>query len=175
MLTNSAGGQKFNLFIKVVHWRAKLILSVLIPIVLAILVLDWSFVRYRLLDEAIAPNFWGGQKVVTSRWSYLFKEPQKQDLIIYSPSKDVYMPGRVIAVVQDDVAIFNGAIYVNGNPVPNSEQHPQTTSKSVFIRVPQGYVGVLTAEPTETLARFKLVPLNTIKGKIIGPWQVLII
>ena len=160
---------QFTLFLKISHRKQKLLLATCSVIILNLLLLDWSFVRYRLLDESIAPAFWGGQKVVTLRWAYLLTSPQRQDMIIYSQAGR-FLPGKIVAVPGDHVAFSKGVIFLNGTPLHDTGGLTYENASPAEISVPKGFVGVI-----DNPGRFKLVAIKNIKGKILGNWQVLII
>jgi hypothetical protein len=166
--------QQFYLFTRIIKWRkTKLIAFLLALLLMLILLLDWSFVRYRLLDESMSPIFWGGQKVITLRWAYLFTVPERDDLIIYTPFSGTFRPGLVIAVPGDELKLVDGTLFINSTPV-QEVQFPAGFSSSE-LTVPEKFVCVVEPNPLEAPARLKLISRNSISGKILGHWQVLII
>ena len=137
--------QEFTLFTKIIKWKHRLGLGFLALLLIFLLLLDFSFVRYRLMDASLAPAYWGGQKVITLRWAYIFHLPQKQDYIVYKQGS-LFIPAQIVAV-----------------PGDNFEQKV----------LPPGFVGVVADFGSE--AKATRVPIKSIKGKILGKWQVLLI
>ena len=137
--------QEFTLFAKMARWKHRLGLGFLAILITLLLLLDFSFVRYRLMDASLAPAYWGGQKVITLRWAYVFHSPQKLDYIVYKQGS-LFIPAQIIAV-----------------PGDNFEQKV----------LPPGFVGVVTDFGSAQMAT--TVPIKLIKGKILGKWQVLLI
>jgi len=160
------------LFPKPRRWKLKLAGAGLFLLITSLLLLDWGFVRYRLLDEALAPAFWAGQKVVTLRTAYWILPPRRNDLIVYSRTKGVYQSGKLLAIQGDRIAIQHGKVVLNGSPVPGSPAFGDLSIPQ--ITVPLGFVSLLP-NPEELPVRLQLIPIRNIQGKILGNWQVLII
>lgn len=164
--------RQFHLFYKAVHWKTRLGIGAVVVFLIVLLLSDWCFVRYRLLDEALAPNYWSGQKVVTFRFAYGLAEPARQDMVIYSPAPGEFAAGRVAGTAGDQVELRQGRLYVNGLPtadLPSCQDNPLAA-----ITVPAGFICLqpgLSDRPT----RFKIISANSIVGKVIGGWQVLMI
>ncbi len=166
--------QNFSLFNKIMRRRkCKLTFILATALLAAALILDWSFVRYRLLDGSLSPVFWGGQKVVTFRWAYLFRTPERNDLIIYTPVPGTFCPGKVLGLPGDRVTLVDGQVFINNTPLPGVLL-PSNVGATQLI-VPREFICVGVANPVEHPARLKLVPTNAVCGKILGHWQVLII
>ncbi|HEX3015729.1 MAG TPA: S26 family signal peptidase [Desulfobacteria bacterium] len=163
-MPNRDSGQ-FNLFVVEAprNITVRCLAWAFICLVFTTLFLDWVFVRYRLLDESVAPAYWSGQKVVTFRWAYQFSHPQQNDLIIFSPVEGIYVAGKIIAL-----------------PGEQAKTSFDTKGYNPAQVVPNAYVSVqlnTARQPTsrDSGATHLLVPLAAIKGKIIGPWQVQLI
>lgn len=163
---------KLNFFPKPNRWKLKLFSAAACLVLAALLLLDWCFVRYRLLDETLAPAFWGGQKVVTFRLAYWLSHPQRNDMVIYSPARDVFKPGKLLGVAGDVVALEQGKIILNGSPVPGGLTYGDISIPAT--KVPQGFVCLLPG-PEERPVQFRLMAIKNIKGRIVGNWQVLLI
>ena len=161
--------KQFDLFSKEVHWRARLAIGAITLFLFALILSDWCFVRYRLLDEALAPSYWPGQKVITFRFAYAFAEPARQDMVIYSPAAGEFAAGTVTATAGDQVELRQSTLYVNGAP---AAALPACQDSIAAATVPAGFVCL---QPGLSETRFKIVAVKNIVGKVIGRWQVLII
>ncbi len=162
--------QQLNLFCKEVHWKTRLGIGAISLVLVALLLSDWCFVRYRLLDEALAPAYWAGQKVVTYRFAYGLAKPSRQDMVIYSPEPGDFAAGRVAGTAGDQIELREGTLYVNGTPTTALSRD----SSLAATTVPAGYV-CLQPGLSERPTRFKFIAVKTIVGKVIAGWQVLII
>lgn len=79
---------------------------------------------------SMEPSFHSGQRVLVSKVSYRIHEPERGDVIIFSPAngEDKDLIKRIIARPGDTVEIKDGAVYVNG-----------TKLKEPYIQSPPSY------------------------------------
>lgn len=172
MLENTKSEHDFSLFSPVEQRKWKFTVIFLI-IILSVLLLDAGFVRYRLLDDSLAPTYWSGEKVVTWRLAYLWHTPQKQDLVVFSPQEDEFYAGQIIALPGDRVSSFDHILYVNSKPLP-LKPPPSLDGHYRVFRVPRGFVYIASYITPHT-AHFKLIPQHDLAGRVLAHWQILLI
>ena len=92
-----------------------------------------------------------GQRLLVSRVTYWFHEPQRGDIITFHPPKNWHNPSgrpyikRIIGLPGETVAIYNGTVYIND--IPLDEPYLDPTQPMIrtmqVITVPDGYYFVL--------------------------------
>ncbi len=164
----------FNLYSQPTTRRYPVILAAGLFAVLTLLLLDFSFVRYRLLNEALEPTYWSGQKVVTWRWAYMNNKPRRNDRVVYNQSATSYAAACIVAVPGDHILSVHHTIYLNGKPLAAALSAKSLTAYAAFS-VPSGFVCILAQKTAPQQLGLSLLPITRLQGKIIGPWQVLLI
>lgn len=71
-----------------------------------------------VIGSSMEPDFHNGQRLVVSKVSYHFREPERGDVITFhSPNSQEDFIKRVIGLPGDTVGIKGGEVYVNGSPL----------------------------------------------------------
>ena len=61
-----------------------------------------------------------GDRIVAFRWSYLFSEPERFDVVVFKcpDDEEVYYVKRLIGLPGETVAIKNGKVFIGNSGVP---------------------------------------------------------
>lgn len=88
-----------------------------IAMVLLAFVFVYCFgIRTNVVGVSMQPTLYNGESIMIDRFSYFFKAPEADDVIVFLPNgndNSHYYVKRVIGVPGDTVLIENGIIYVN--------------------------------------------------------------
>ena len=84
-----------------------------------------------------------GDRVIGSRLSYLFNEPQRGDIAIFHfpDNEKIYYVKRIIGLPGDTVDIVDGRVYLNGSREPLDEPYirePMIPEDEMHYEVPEG-------------------------------------
>jgi len=78
------------------------------------------FQNFVVEGSSMFPTLMQGDRLIVSRLSYLLGEPDRGDIIVfqypYGPERDFVK--RIIGLPGETVAIQNGQVFINGNPLP---------------------------------------------------------
>jgi len=94
--------------------------TVMFAIVVAWLVINFVIVNARVPSGSMENTIRTDDRVVAFRLSYLFREPQTFDVVVFRGSDDpatLYVK-RVIGMPGDEVLIVDGRVYINGSTEP---------------------------------------------------------
>jgi signal peptidase I len=91
-------------------------------IITAVLALSIFFLLRFTIDTVIIlgismePSFYSGQRILVSKVAYRIHEPERGDVIVFTPSNDEKgeFIKRIIALPSDTVEVKDGAVCVNG-------------------------------------------------------------
>jgi signal peptidase I len=108
-----AGGKKKRGALGMV---VEVVVIVAAAFVIALLV-QWLLVKpFTIHQISMEPTLIEGDRVLISRLTYHFRDPESGDVVVFdSPiNENEDLVKRVVAVAGDEVAIKDGALYVNG-------------------------------------------------------------
>ena len=78
------------------------------------------FQNFVVEGSSMFPTLMQGDRLIVSRLSYFLGEPDREDIIVfqypYGPERDFVK--RIIGLPGETVAIQNGQVFINGNPLP---------------------------------------------------------
>lgn len=125
---------------------------VLIGLVLAILIRVFIAEPRYIPSESMFPTLDIGDRLVVEKVSYHFTKPDPHDVVVFNPPPQLQMLGydahqafikRVIAREGDIVAVNQGIVYVNGQPLREDYILEPPNYKLQPIEVPTGYLFVM--------------------------------
>ena len=113
-----------------VNWKSELISWIQIIIAAAVIALFLNsciIANSQIPSESMENTIMAHDRVIGSRLSYLFSEPERGDVIIFhypdDPTGDTYYVKRVIGLPGDVIDIHNGGVYLNGSDTPLDEPY----------------------------------------------------
>ena len=149
----------------------RILLEIIETIILALVLfvaINFLTARIRVDGSSMEPNFHDGDYVIVNRMAYRLGDIQRGDVIVFPyplEPEDDYIK-RVIGLPGDRVAIYGGAIYVNGQPLIEPYIAEQPRSDLAEFIVPEGYVYVMGDNRNESSDSRSWGPLKI--DEIIG-------
>jgi signal peptidase I len=121
------------------------LIETLILTLVIFLLIRFAVQNFRIEGYSMEPNFHDGQFWFVNKLLYLFRPPERGDVIVFIPpnnsSRDFIK--RVIGLPGDTVEVINGVVYVNGGKLDEDYPlNPATYSAPPTI-VPPGEYFVL--------------------------------
>ena len=145
-------------------------------ILLVAFALVFGFVRpfvveaFYIPSESMVPTLEVGDRVFVNKFIYRFSEPERGDIIVFeSVEGDQDLIKRIVAVPGDNVALQDGALFVNGErrEEPYVNQQPPDSSFFGPTTVPEGSVFVMGDNRANSRDSrfFGPVPLKNVEGE----------
>lgn len=137
------GARKPSLAREILSWVEVLVIAVVIAFLLDRFVIANSQVPTGSMESTIMP----GNRVIGSRLSYTFGEPERGDIAIFIYPDDAakgirtYYVKRIIGMPGDTIDIHDGGVYLNGSDTPLDEPYinePMENEPAMHFEVPDG-------------------------------------
>ena len=130
---------KFNWKKELWEWLKIIVSAAVIALVLNTFIIANSQVPSGSMENTIMTN----DRVIGSRLSYLFEEPQRGDIVIFRfpDNEKIYYVKRVIGLPGETVDIHDGHVYLNGSEEPLEEgyiREPMIPEEPAHYEVPEG-------------------------------------
>ncbi|ACC83671.1 signal peptidase I [Nostoc punctiforme UO1] len=129
-------------------WIAELGRTIVLSIVLALgirtFVAEARWIPSGSMEPTLhgTPNQWEADKIIVDKLKYKFADPQRGDIVVFSPTKELqkeqYQDAfikRVIGLPGEKVQLKDGKVYINNKPLP--EGNYLAPSQSTVINVCQ--------------------------------------
>jgi signal peptidase I len=135
--------EKQSLFREVLSWIEVLAIAVVIAFVLDRFIIANSQVPSGSMENTIMT----GSRVIGSRLSYKFGDPERGDIAIFIYPDDeakgitTYYVKRIIGMPGDTIDIHDGGVYLNGSDTPLDEPYiaePMENEPAMHFEVPEG-------------------------------------
>lgn len=121
-------------------------LEALIPALIIVFVIN-AFVAQatRVEGASMVPTLHNGERLIIEKISYYFHAPARGDIVVIkSPQKGSEpLIKRVIGLPGETVAIHDGQVYINGEPLDEPYLEQKTNGSMSPQLVPEGYVFVM--------------------------------
>jgi len=94
----------------------------IITVILAVVIffaLQFALGNFVVIGSSMEPSFYEGDRVVASKLAYKLGDPERGDVIIFSPPNGVdedYIK-RIIALPGEIVSVKDGVVYVDNEPL----------------------------------------------------------
>lgn len=133
--------EKFNLKEEIISWIQILVIAALIAFVLNRFIIANSRVPSASMENTIMTH----DRVIGSRLTYYFNDPQRGDIVIFYFPDDItektYYVKRIIGMPGDTIDISGGHVYLNGSDTPLEEPYirePMEPTEELHFEVPEG-------------------------------------
>ena len=93
------------------------IIEIILVILAAYLIIEYAVEKTTMMGVSMNTTLNEGDKIIINKMAYLRKEPQRNDVIVFSQSKTghgYYNIKRVIGLPGETVEIINGAVFIDG-------------------------------------------------------------
>ena len=93
------------------------IIEIIVVILAAYLIIEYAVEKTTMMGVSMNTTLNEGDKIIINKMAYLRKEPQRNDVIVFSQSKNghgYYNIKRVIGLPGETVEIINGAVFIDG-------------------------------------------------------------
>jgi signal peptidase I len=129
-------------------WIAELGRTIVLSIVLALgirtFVAEARWIPSGSMEPTLhgTPNQWEADKIIVDKLKYRFADPQRGDIVVFSPTKELqkeqYQDAfikRVIGLPGEKIQLKDGKVYINNKPLP--EVNYLSSGQSTVIDVCQ--------------------------------------
>ena len=93
------------------------VIEIALVILTAYLIIEYAVEKTTMLGVSMNTTLNEGEKIIINKLAYIKKEPERNDVIVFSQSKTghgYYNIKRVIGLPGETVEIVNGEVYING-------------------------------------------------------------
>jgi signal peptidase I len=127
-------------------------ITVVIALILAFLIRVFIAEPRYIPSDSMFPTLLEGDRLVVEKVSYRFHSPVRKDIIVFSPPIQLQMQGyeqnqafikRVIATSGQTVAVQNGVVYVDNQPLVENYIAEYPTYNLEPVTVPEGTLFVM--------------------------------
>jgi signal peptidase I len=152
----------------------RIIIETIETIVLAVvlfLAINFISARIRVDGSSMEPNFHNGDYVIVNRVAYQTGEIERGDVVVfpYPQNEEVDYIKRVVGLPGDQVAIYGGVVYLNGEAVPETYVMEPWSFDLAEQTVPEGSVFVLgdNRNNSEDSRSWGFLSIDKIIGKAV--------
>lgn len=157
--------------------------TLLFFVAIIMLLRAFIFAPYNVSGESMEPNFHDGEKLIISKLSYEFKDPERFDVVVFHAYEGRDFIKRVIGLPGDKIRYEDDVLYINDKPVTENfitsmkestegnytEDFDMELLRTAEV-VPEGHVFVMgDNRPNSEDSRFSnvgFVPYENIVGKV---------
>jgi signal peptidase I len=140
-------------------WIAEIARTVVLSIVLALgirtFVAEARWIPSGSMEPTLhgTPNQWEADKIIVDKLKYKFSQPQRGDIVVFSPTeelqKEQYQDAfikRIVALPGEKVELRNGKVYINNKPLPE-QNYLGTNQRTVIDVCTSGQLPPFLAKP----------------------------
>ncbi|ACB84957.1 signal peptidase I [Natranaerobius thermophilus JW/NM-WN-LF] len=102
---------------EVFEWIKSLVVAVLLALLIRYFVVEIFLVE----GQSMYPTLENSQRLIVNKFVYRFREPDREDVIVFEYSDDKDFIKRVIALPGEEIKISEGQVYIDGDPLDESE------------------------------------------------------
>ena len=138
---------------------------------LILLVLQTTLQQYAIEGSSMVPALEEGQHIFVNKVTYTLKTPERGDIIIFYPPRDVNLPGplvkRIIGLPGETIRINSGIVYIDDSPLEEPYIKDPPGYNHRFLPIPNGHYFVLGDNRNLSTDSHNgwLVPARNIVGK----------
>jgi signal peptidase I len=151
------------------------VLTIVLPAILVtICVVLFVAQPTQVAGVSMEPTLVSGQRLVVDRLSYRFQQPSHGDLVVLKVPDASQRPliKRVIATGGDVLAIEDGLVFLNGQPLVEAYLSQPTPGYVPATHVPEGYLFVLgdNRAASNDSRSFGIVPRTYLAGRAVASY-----
>ncbi len=128
---------------RVAIWVLEAVVIIAAAFLLALLIQLFVLKPFVIPSESMEPTLDLGDRVLVNRLVYLFREPERGDVIVFDPPIESDEPfiKRVVAVAGDTVAVEGGKLWINGQAQDEPYlMDPEIREQYAEVVIPSGFV-----------------------------------
>lgn len=110
-----------NIFSSITNFIFNTIEAIVIALALSIVLYLFIATPHEVVGRSMDPSFKNGEYLIGNKITYRFYEPKRGDVVIYEFDKNVDYIKRIIALPNEEVALKEGYIYINGEKLDESK------------------------------------------------------
>jgi signal peptidase I len=152
--------------------------ALFVAVVLALLIRQFLFAPFVVEGDSMLPNFHDGERLIVNEVLYKFRDPKRDEVIVFHATEQKDYIKRVIGLPGDTVELVNDELRINGQPY--EEPYLSTVVESAKmqgtsynnrdygpIQVPEGHVVVLGDNRSNSADSRDLgpIPIENIVGR----------
>lgn len=150
-------------------------------IAIAFLVVNSLIGRFRIEQVSMEPNLHEGEYVIVDKLSYLFRAPERGDIVVLRRPGQPDLIKRVIGLPHETIEVHGGQVHINGQPLtePYLPQPINQDTPPQPVQAGRYFVMGDNRNNSQDSRSFGTIPLEDIVGRawiIYWPppnWQVL--
>ncbi len=150
-------------------WLRELLEAVLPALVIVLVVNIFLAQATRVEGQSMDPSLRDNERLIIEKITYRFRSPQRGDIVVLRrPQRSVDpLIKRVIGLPGETVAIHDGLVYINGEPLSEPYLNQSTWGSMAPVVVPEGHVFVMgdNRRSSNDSRAFGVVPLDDIVGR----------
>ena len=159
------------------------LLVVVIAVIIGLFFRNYCFEVRIVPTESMAPTIESGQFVLLNKFVYFFKEPEREDIVLFSPPKgeptlsdDVDIIKRAIGLPEDTIEIKDSHLYVNEKKYEEGYIKEPMLANFDFVTVPEEKLFIMGDNRNRSGDNRNwqntFIPVESVKGKVIGVFDI---
>ena len=119
--------------------------DIVITLIMAVVIffaLQFTVQNFVVIGASMQPSFYEGERVVASKLAYKLHEPERGDVIVFLPPKnmDEDLIKRIIGLPGERVEVRDGVVYIENRPLDEPYiKHPPSYTYTVEVIPPNEY------------------------------------
>lgn len=154
--------------------KKKIIIASSIILFIAVIYFLFSYGIYRVSGTSMNPNFNDGESIVVNKFSYLFREPKRGDIVLVEEEGQKYLK-RIVGLSEEMISIKDCNVFINDNQMKEYYIKGDCTfgNQNVSLVENQYYVLGDNREPNQSTDSrvYGPIPKSKILGQVVYKWN----